>query len=180
MKAITKAAAFLDRDGVINYDLGYVGEISRFQFIPKAAAACHALSQMGYQLIVVTNQGGIALGRYSEEDYHTITDHMTASLRAQGAHLTAVYHSPYHPRGDDQYIAWRDWRKPQPGMLLAAAKEHHLDLRRSLMVGDKITDMQAAEAAGVPQRYFIGAHKDAPAGTVACSSLAAVVALLQK
>ena len=93
---------------------------------------------------------------------------------AAGVAITDVYHCPYHPDAPNRYTCWKDWRKPAPGMLLAAAKEHRLDLSRSLLVGDKESDMQAAAAAGITRRFFIG--KNPPSGAIACRSLARVSA----
>ena len=174
----TRRGAFLDRDGVINRDSGYVGTLERFEFLPGVPDACRALKELGYQLVIVTNQGGLALEHYSEDDYHRLTAHMLAELERAGAPVTAVYHCPWHPKGGDRYEQWRHWRKPSPAMLLQAAQEHDIDLAGSLMVGDRPTDMQAAEAAGVPLRFFVGSADQAPAGCRTCDSLPAVLPLL--
>ena len=171
-------AAFLDRDGVINHDTGYIGNISQFKFVAGAKSACRRLVAAGYHLVIVTNQGGIALDYYNEDDYHAINRHMLAALAAAGVTVTAVYHCPYHPRAPTRYTELQHWRKPAPGMLLAAAEAHHLDLSRSFMVGDKETDMQAAAAAGIAKRFFIGTA--APADSTACRSLARVAAAISR
>ena len=169
-------AVFLDRDGVINHDYGYVGDSRRFRFLPGVKAACRRLSQAGYHLIVVTNQGGIARGYYSEEDYQAVNSYMLRTFADACVPITAVYYCPYHPLAPHHYRSWAHWRKPLPGMLLAAARDHDLVLSHCAMVGDKETDMLAASAASVPQRFFIGAHP--PAGAIACRSLAYAAALL--
>ena len=168
-------AVFLDRDGVINRDLGYVGSVARFQLFPGVKSACRRFIVVGYRIIVITNQGGIALNYYSGDDYHAVNQYMLDVFCAAGVAITDVYHCPYHPDAPNRYTCWKDWRKkPAPGMLLAAAKEHRLDLSRSLLVGDKESDMQAAAAAGITRRFFIG--KNPPSGAIACRSLARVSA----
>ena len=167
-------AVFLDRDGVINRDWGYVGSVARFQLFSGVKSACRRFIVAGYRIIIITNQGGIALNYYNEDDYHAVNQHMLNMFNAAGVAITDVYHCPYHPDAPNRYIRWKDWRKPAPGMLLAAAKEHRLDLSCSLLVGDKESDMQAAVAAGITRRFFIG--KNPPAGAIACRSLARVAA----
>ena len=164
-----KSAIFLDRDGVINHDSGYIDSPSRFVPIDGVRQACGQLSAAGYALIVVTNQGGIARGYYSEEDYRAVTETMKAALAPVA--LTAIYHCPYHPAAEG-YEEWRSWRKPQPGMLLAAMRDHSIDADGSAMVGDKITDMQAGMAAGIRRLFFIG--DSPPPDAVGCPSLVEV------
>ncbi|MCH9704612.1 MAG: HAD family hydrolase [Proteobacteria bacterium] len=172
MMSALKPAAFLDRDGVINRDAGYVGSVADFHLLPGVRAACRRIVAAGYRLVVVTNQGGIALGHYTEADYQAVTKHMVALFAAAGVQFAGIYHSPYHSQAPQLYPQWRSWRKPQAGMLLAAAKELALDLPNSLMVGDKVSDMQAAVAAGVSRRFFINnALEEAPAGAIAVRSL---------
>jgi len=152
-----RPAAFLDRDGVINIDHGYVARIEDFEFVPGALDASRALAQLGFALIVITNQSGIGRGLYTEADYQTLTAWMRAQFAAAGAALTGVYHCPHHPL--DARGAYRmqcDCRKPAPGMLLRAARDFGLDLTRSVLFGDKLSDLQAAAAAGVPHRVMLG------------------------
>lgn len=152
-----RAAAFLDRDGVINRDHGYVGRWEDFEFLPGAIEGMRLLQQYGYGLIVVTNQSGIARGFYTEADFQLLTQRMMQELELQGVHLTAVYHCPHHPQGSVQELAIEcDCRKPAPGMLLRAAQDHGLSMVDSVMIGDKTSDLQAGLAAGVGRMLAIG------------------------
>jgi D-glycero-D-manno-heptose 1,7-bisphosphate phosphatase len=150
-------AAFLDRDGVINIDHGYVYRREDFQFVPGVLDAARGLAQQGLALVVVTNQSGIGRGLYSEDDFYQLTDWMKAQFADAGAPLAGVYFCPHHP--DDAIGAYRrdcECRKPAPGLLLQAARELKLDLARSVLFGDKASDLQAARAAGVPHRVLLG------------------------
>lgn len=143
-------AVFLDRDGVINVDRGYTHRVEDFQFIAGSVQALAMLQAAGWRLVVVTNQSGIARGLYSSDDYERFTAHMRAQLQAAGVHLDAVLHCPHLP--DAAVAAYRkacDCRKPAAGMLLRAARELALDLPSSVIVGDRLLDVQAGRAAGV-------------------------------
>ncbi len=135
---------FLDRDGVINenQDGDYVRGWEGFRFLPGAVAAIAALHRAGYPVVVVTNQAGIARGRLSAAALDEIHAQMIATIRAGGGDVAAVLHCPHHPQDGC------DCRKPQPGMLRRAAAQLDLDLSRSVLVGDHLTDLQAALAAG--------------------------------
>ena len=143
-------AVFLDRDGVINKENGYVHKIEEFCFIEGVFEACSEMRQAGYRLIIITNQAGIARGYYTEDDYRHLTRWMLDEFRQRGIEIDGVYHCPHHPiHGVGEYRCDCDCRKPAPGMLIRAAKEHALDLRRSILVGDKATDIEAGRAAGI-------------------------------
>ena len=147
---MAEQAVFLDRDGVINVDRGYTHRVEDFEFVPGSAEAMHALQAAGWRLVVVTNQSGIARGLYSSDDYERFTRHLTSQLKTRGVQLDAVLHCPHLP--DAAVAAYRracDCRKPAPGMLLRAARELQLDLRASVIVGDRLSDVQAGRAAGV-------------------------------
>ena len=153
-------ALFLDRDGVINHDSGYTSSAENFRFIEGIFDLCRAAKRLGYLLIVVTNQAGIGRGYYSEQDFLTLTEWMRERFEAEGAPVTDVFYCPYHPEhGVGRYKKDSVYRKPNPGMLLRAAEKHGLDLGRSIMIGDKDSDMQAASKAGVGVRchYLAGA-----------------------
>jgi len=145
-----RPAVFLDRDGVINRDGGHVHKVEEFRFIDGAFDACREMSKAGYRLIVITNQAGIARGYYTEDDFHHLTKWMLDEFRQQGVEIDGVYYCPHHPQhGVGAYRRSCDCRKPAPAMILRAAEEHSLDLRRSILVGDKATDIEAGRAAGV-------------------------------
>lgn len=145
-----RRAAFIDRDGVINKEHGYVHRVEDFHLLPGVVEGLRALQQGGYALVVVTNQAGIARGLYTEADYARLTRHMTDTLAAHGVALTAVYHCPHHPTaGVGALRTDCDCRKPAPGMLQRAAREHGLDLAASVLVGDKGSDIEAGRRAGV-------------------------------
>ena len=146
-------ALFLDRDGVINHDPGYIFKADDFVFIDGIFDLCRAANHLGYLLIVVTNQAGIGRGYYSEQDFSTLTEWMRDRFNEVGVPIADVFHCPYHPEhGVGHYKKDSFDRKPNPGMLLQAAKKHRLDLGRSIMTGDKDSDMQAAQSAGVGVR----------------------------
>ncbi len=149
-------AAFIDRDGVINREVEYLHRIEDFRFIDGVFDACRLLVENGYRLVVVTNQSGIGRGYYDEEQYHALTRWMVARFAERGIVITGVYHCPHHPvHGVGDYRRTCACRKPEPGMLLTAAREHGLDLSRSLMFGDKEADVEAGRAAGVKATVLV-------------------------
>jgi D-glycero-D-manno-heptose 1,7-bisphosphate phosphatase len=152
-----RPAAFLDRDGVLNEDLGYVHRVADFHWLPGAVAACRRLQGAGFALVVVTNQSGVARGLYTLADVEQLHAHMAQQLEAQGVKLTGVYACPHHPDGlPGEYRLACDCRKPQPGMLLQAMREHSLNPAQSVLFGDRASDLQAGQAAGVEQRFLVG------------------------
>lgn len=163
-----RPAAFLDRDGVINVDHGYTYRREDFVFVPGAVQAAAQLHAAGFTLVVVTNQSGIGRGLYSEADFHALSDWMQQQFDAAGAPIAGIYWCPHHPK-EAQGVYQRDCtcRKPAPGMLLDAARDLALDLGRSVLFGDKVSDLQAAAAAGVPERVLLGLNGEAlPAAPV--------------
>jgi len=145
-----KRALFLDRDGVINIDHGYVWRIEDFTFTDGIFDLCRTARQLGYMLVVVTNQSGIARGLFSEADYQQLTAWMQERFTAETVPLAAVYHCPFHPQAKlEAYRKDSSWRKPAPGMLLQAAADLDLDLSHSILIGDKEDDITAARAAGL-------------------------------
>lgn len=152
-----RRAAFLDRDGVINIDHAYVSRFEDFDFIPGVLEAARRLVEAGFALIIVTNQSGIGRGYYSEEDFHRLDAAVREVFARHGAPITAVYFCPHHP--SKALPPWRcvcNCRKPAPGMILQAARDWNIDLSKSMMFGDKASDMQAAQAAGVGVRVQLG------------------------
>lgn len=153
-------AIFLDRDGTLNVDHGYVHEIDQFQFIDGVIDACRELKNMGYALVVVTNQSGIARGLFSEDQFMQLTEWMDWSMADRGVELDGIYYCPHHPvDGVGEYLQQCDCRKPLPGMLLSARDHLHIDMANSYMVGDKAEDMQAAIAAGVGTKVLVRSGK---------------------
>ena len=152
-----RRAAFLDRDGVINIDHAYVCRIEDFDFIPGVLEAARMLHDAGLDLIIVTNQSGIGRGYYTVEDFRRLDAAVRAVFAEHGAPITDVYFCPHHPsKALDPWRCVCDCRKPAPGMILRAAREHDIDLAHSIMFGDKPSDMQAAAAAGVGTRVQLG------------------------
>ena len=146
-----KKALFLDRDGVVNEEINYLHKIEDFKFIDGIFAACQFFAAQGYLIVIITNQSGIARGYYSEQDYRLLTDWMSRQFANQGIDLAGVYHCPHHP----DHGADCDCRKPKPGMIFKAQADLNIDLANSLLVGDKKSDMQAAENAGIAQRVLV-------------------------
>ncbi|GFD77470.1 D,D-heptose 1,7-bisphosphate phosphatase [Tenacibaculum sp. KUL118] len=149
-------ALFLDRDGVINADHGYVGTYNDFHFIEGIFDVVLFFQSMGYLPIVVTNQSGIARGFYTETDFDVLMDQVKKDFSANGIHSLPVYYCPHHPEAKiPQYAMTCVCRKPAPGMLLNAAQDWHIDLASSVLIGDSWRDIQAADAAGIKQSYFL-------------------------
>jgi D-glycero-D-manno-heptose 1,7-bisphosphate phosphatase len=153
-------AVFLDRDGVINKDHGYVYQTDDFEYIEGVFDACLALKAMGYKLVVVTNQSGIGRGLYTEDQFHDLTEWMDWNFADKGVELDGIYYCPHHPeKALGEYKQDCDCRKPKPGMMLTAAKFLKIDLANSIMVGDKADDMRAAKAAGIGKCILVRSGK---------------------
>lgn len=146
----SRKALFLDRDGVINVDHGYVHKIKDFQFVEGIFELCQQARLKGYMVVVVTNQAGIGRGYYTERDFLDLTAWMKKQFANKGVYIDAVYFSPFHPEhGVGEYRQDTLCRKPNPGMLIRAAREHGIDLKQSVFIGDKDSDMEAGQRAGV-------------------------------
>lgn len=141
--------AFLDRDGVINKDAGYTYKVDDFEFIGGCVDALKIIQEKNYKIIIVTNQSGIGRGYYSEAAYRKLTRWYCEQLLDQGITITDVFHCPHSP----EEIC--DCRKPKEGLFLQAAKKYSIDFSNSFMVGDKISDLQAAQAAGISRLVLI-------------------------
>ncbi|MBS1813504.1 MAG: HAD family hydrolase [Acidobacteria bacterium] len=154
--ASLRPALFLDRDGIVNVDTDFLYKIEDVRWVEGIFELIAHARSLGYAIIIVTNQSGIGRGYYSEEQFHTLMDWMCRELASRGCVVDGVYFSPYHPvHGIGDYKQDTDCRKPKPGMLLKAAREHGLDLSRSVMVGDRCSDIAAAANAGVPMRVLL-------------------------
>jgi D-glycero-D-manno-heptose 1,7-bisphosphate phosphatase len=148
-----KRAVFLDRDGVLNAEAGYIYEVKNLHLMTGVATAVRQLNELGLFCCLVSNQSGPARDYYPVSHVEALHDRLALLLAQEaGAYLDACYFCPYlsPPAGgtNAQYAQWSSWRKPNPGMLVAAAWEHDLDIGRSFMVGDKATDVDLARNAG--------------------------------
>jgi D-glycero-D-manno-heptose 1,7-bisphosphate phosphatase len=172
---VGRPALFLDRDGVINIDHAYVHRREDFDFVDGIFELVRTAKARGWFVFVVTNQAGIARGKYTEADFHALTAWMCAEFASRGAAIDKVYFCPYHAEhGIGAYKLDSPLRKPNPGMLLQAAQEFDVDLAASLMVGDMETDMQAGIRAGVGRTLLFcpPGHKR-PAATLASAIVGA-------
>jgi D-glycero-D-manno-heptose 1,7-bisphosphate phosphatase len=142
-------AVFLDRDGTLIVERGYITVPDDVELIPGAAAAVARLRDAGWKVFVVTNQGAVAKGMITEDELGLIHFRMVSLLAEQGAELDGVYYCPHHPDGDQiQYSVECDCRKPRPGLLERAAGEHGIDLSESVIIGDTLRDLEAGRGAG--------------------------------
>ncbi len=152
-------AVFIDRDGTISEEVGYINHASRFRLFPYSAAALKQLHENGYLAIVITNQAGVARGYFSEDMVQNIHRRMTDELTASGATLDAIYYCAHHPLvGDPPYRLDCDCRKPKPGLLLRAAREFDIDLSHSWMVGDRYSDIELGANAGVRSALVLSGY----------------------
>ena len=147
---MSRPALFLDRDGVVNVEKNYLHKIEDFEFIEGIFELCKKYQDLGFLIVIVTNQSGIARGYYSEEDFELLSRWMLDVFERENIQITALYHCPHHP----DISGACSCRKPEPGMLLEAAKAYDIDLKHSLLVGDSERDITAAHRAGVMETYL--------------------------
>jgi D-glycero-D-manno-heptose 1,7-bisphosphate phosphatase len=156
------SALFVDRDGVINVDHGYVHRPEQFEFVPGIfRLARFWANELRRPIVVITNQSGIGRGHFDEGAYADLTRWMCNRFEAEGATIARVYHCPYHPvHGIGEYRRDHPWRKPNPGMILQAISDLGLDPARCAIVGDKMSDIEAGAAAGLGLRILVAARPD--------------------
>jgi D-glycero-D-manno-heptose 1,7-bisphosphate phosphatase len=160
-----RRALFLDRDGVVNEEVGYLHRADEVRFVDGIFSLCRKAAGLGYRLIVVTNQAGIARGYYSEADFEVLMEFMRGELRAEGIELDAVYYCPFHPEhGVGRYKQEHEDRKPGTGMLRRGAREFGVVLSESVLVGDRCSDVGAANAAGLRQAFLMSGTEAAGCG----------------
>ncbi len=144
-----RRAIFIDRDGTLNEEVGYVCSLDEFRLYDFAAESVRLINEAGWLAIVVTSQAGVARGFYTEDFLAEVHDNMTAQLASEGARLDAIYYCPHHPtEGELPYRQVCDCRKPKPGMLHRAAADFNLDLTESVVIGDRFRDFAMAQAVG--------------------------------
>jgi D-glycero-D-manno-heptose 1,7-bisphosphate phosphatase len=155
-------AVFLDRDGVLIEDSGYPHLEEHLRFMPGACEAVRRLNQLGYLCVVVTNQSGVARGLFSEDQMRAFNALIVRRMAAKQAVIGAVYACPFHAEALDERYRHPDHpdRKPNPGMILRAIADHHIDPARSFLIGDQASDLEAARRAGIPGFRFEGGDLD--------------------
>ena len=144
-------AFFLDRDGVINKEKNYLYKIEDFEFIDGVFETCKYFQEKGFLIIIITNQAGIARGKYTEGDYQILTDWMIKEFEKKNIKISKVYHCPHHPDFSENC----ECRKPKSGLILLAKKDFDIDLSQSILVGDKNSDIEAGINAGIKMNYLI-------------------------
>lgn len=156
MSTLSKPALFLDRDGIINIDHGYVYQSSQFEFVTGIFDVVRAAHQAGFLIVIITNQSGIGRGYYNEDQFHTLMGWVSQQFQEHEGAIDAVYFCPHHPtEGISTYRQNCLCRKPKPGMIKQAATEHNIDLSRSVLIGDSWSDIQAGATAGIAQLIWM-------------------------
>ena len=153
---MVKKVAFLDRDGVINLDSGYVHKYENITYTPGIFKKCLELKDSGFELVVITNQSGIARGKYSEKDFHFLMSLILRDFEKKGCGILDYFFCP-HLKGSKipEYNKNCDCRKPKPGMIMAAAQKHNINLKKSILIGDKISDIEAGISIGIDRNFLL-------------------------
>jgi D-glycero-D-manno-heptose 1,7-bisphosphate phosphatase len=159
VSAVSCPAAFLDRDGVLNFDDGYIGTRERIRWMPGVATAIRTLNEAGYLVFVISNQSGVARGMFSEQDVRVLHDWMRGELQREGARIDDFRFCPHHAAGSvADYAVDCDCRKPKPGMLRDLMTAWPVRALGSFVIGDKPSDIEAAKATGLPGFLFTGGN----------------------
>ena len=153
-----KKAVFFDRDGVLNIDTGYPHRIDECHMIDGADDALKLICDLGYMTFIVTNQGGIALGLYDDHAMHQFNSALLDKIGGKGGKIDEIAYCPHHPKSEDESMQECTCRKPKPGMLTTLATKHGIDFDQSFMIGDRDTDIEAANAAGCQGYLFEGGN----------------------
>lgn len=162
-------ALFLDRDGVINIDHGYVYKREEFEFVEGIFELCLKAQANGFKLIIVTNQAGIGRGYYTQQDFDDLMKWVCDQFESRGIDIDGIYNCPYHPeKGLGSYRKFSIDRKPGPGMFLRAMRDHHINLSRSLLIGDSFSDIYAGLAAGLKACIYVGEKIESASPNVYC------------
>lgn len=151
-----KGAIFLDRDGTINEEMGYINHPDRFIIFPFVAESIKIFNKLEFKVVVVTNQSGIARGYFSESLVNKLHDTLIAKMKDKGARIDAIYYCPHHPKeGKGKYKSDCACRKPKPGMVLKAAEEHNIDITKSFMIGDRYKDILFAKNLNIKSGFVL-------------------------
>jgi D-glycero-D-manno-heptose 1,7-bisphosphate phosphatase len=154
-----RPAVFIDRDGTISEEVGYINHPSRFRLFPYTAAAIKLLNDQGWLAVVITNQAGVARGYFTESMIETVHDNLLRELREKGARVDAIYYCAHHPSvGEPPYRQECDCRKPKPGLVIRASKELGIALKQSWMIGDRYGDIELAHNAGVRSALVLSGY----------------------
>jgi len=145
-----KPAVFLDRDGTVCEEVGYLSEVKDLRLIPGSARAIRQIRQAGWKVVIISNQSGVARGYMTEETVRIIHTALREMLLKEGAEIDGIYYCPHHPKGNPPYDIQCNCRKPEVGMLRQADKDLDLDLNRSIVIGDKLSDVQTAQRLNIP------------------------------
>jgi len=151
---MSKKVIFLDRDGVVNHEVGYLHKVEDFKFIDGVFDACQYFQSLGYQIVIVTNQSGIARGYYGEQEFHMVNNWMLEQFENNGIEILDVFFCQHGPEDNC------DCRKPKPGMFLQAQDTQGVDMGQSWMIGDKEADIQAANTAGIKNTVLVKSGHD--------------------
>lgn len=157
--SMKRPAVFIDRDGTISEEVGYVNHPSRFRLFPYSSEAIRILNDAGWLAILITNQAGVARGYFSEDVIHKIHDQLSDDLKNDSARLDAIYYCVHHPSvGDPPYRLDCDCRKPKPGLIQQAAKDFEIDMAASWVAGDRYSDVELAHNAGLRSAFVLSGY----------------------